>query len=447
MSIVRNICIPLLLLVALTLHADDRPNIILIMADDLGYETIGANGGQSYKTPVLDRLAAEGVRFTHAYSQPICTPSRVQIMTGIYNQRNYAHFGVLPRSQATFAHLLRDAGYATCIAGKWQLGRELDSPQHFGFQQSLLWQQSNGRTDPEGNDTRFENPLLQKNGELIQYTNGEFGPDLINEFIRDFIGEERDGPFLVYYPMILTHCPFVPTPDHPDYDPASVGSPTYKGDPWHFDEFVHYMDKLIGQIVETLEATGQLDNTLLIFTGDNGTDEPIVSLLGQDRIVAGGKGKTTDAGTHVPFIAYGPDLIEEGLVLDDLLDFSDILPTFCDLAGVEVPPRLNIDGRSFLPQLKGQRGQPREWIYCWYSRNGNWEGAQAFVRNQRYKLYDDGRFYDITKDPLEALPLAYEDLTRQQQALWKEFKQVLDQQSSQRGESLPPDHFVNTSNY
>jgi len=117
-----------------------QPNLILIMADDMGYECVRSNGGTSYTTPHLDELARTGARFEHCYSQPLCTPSRVKIMTGMSNFRNYVNFGVLDRKQTTFAHLLKKAGYATCIVGKWQLGKEADSPQHFGFDQSCLWQ-------------------------------------------------------------------------------------------------------------------------------------------------------------------------------------------------------------------------------------------------------------------------------------------------------------------
>ncbi|MCP4450008.1 MAG: sulfatase-like hydrolase/transferase, partial [Planctomycetes bacterium] len=144
--------------------ASTRPNILLIMADDLGYECVGANGGTSYQTPVLDRLAATGMRFEHCYAQPLCTPSRVKIMTGIYNVRNYVKFGVLDRKQTTFAHLFKKAGYATCIAGKWQLGKEVDAPQHFGFDEFCLWQYFRGNTDKAGHDTRYENPHLEING-------------------------------------------------------------------------------------------------------------------------------------------------------------------------------------------------------------------------------------------------------------------------------------------
>ena len=132
------------------LNAQDvRPNVILIMADDLGFECIGANGGTSYETPVIDLLAETGIRFENCHSQPLCTPSRVQIMTGIYNVRNYTDFGVLDRGQVTFANLFKDAGYATVIAGKWQLGREEDAPYHFGFDEYCLWQHRHGRVDDQ----------------------------------------------------------------------------------------------------------------------------------------------------------------------------------------------------------------------------------------------------------------------------------------------------------
>jgi arylsulfatase A len=116
-----------------------KPNLILILADDLGYETIGANGGTSYPTPVLDRLAATGARFSRCFVQPLCTPTRVQVMTGQYNIRNYIRFGQMDPTSVTFGRLLKNAGYATCMAGKWQLGKELELPKTFGFDDYGLW--------------------------------------------------------------------------------------------------------------------------------------------------------------------------------------------------------------------------------------------------------------------------------------------------------------------
>jgi len=396
-----------------------KPNIILIMADDLGYECIGANGGTSYKTPELDRLAATGIRFEHCYSQPLCTPSRVQIMTGIYNVRNYVRFGKLDRKEKTFAHLLKAGGYATCVVGKWQLGKEADSPQHFGFDESCLWQQTR-------RPGRYPNPGLEINGRQVDYQNGEYGPDVVSEYACRFIERNRDKPFLLYYPMILTHCPFEPTPDSSDWNPKSKGSKTYKGNPKYFGDMVRYMDKIVGKLVVKLEELGLRGNTLLLFTGDNGTDEPIVSVV-DGREVAGGKGHTTDAGTRVPLIGNWPGVIPEGNVCRDLVDFSDFLPTLCEFAKVRVPEKPKIDGRSFLAQLKGEKANQRDWIYCWYSRGGDAENAQEFARNQRYKLYRTGEFYDVNNDVLEKKNLVAGTLDEKTRLIRAMLQKALDQ--------------------
>ncbi len=404
-------------------RSSNRPNIVLIMADDLGYECIGANGGTSYKTPVLDRLAAEGVRFEHCYSQPICTPSRVQLMTGIYNVRNYVSFGKLAESQTTFAHLLKDAGYATCIVGKWQLGRDARLPKHFGFDEHCLWQLFR-------RPSRFPNPGLEINGKAVDFTSGEYGPDVVSDYACDFIERNRNRPFLVYYPMILTHCPFEPTPDSADWNPKSAGSPTYKGDAKYFGDMVTYMDKIIGKLVAKLDEVGARENTIVLFTGDNGTDQPVVSMMG-DKKVAGGKGQMTDAGTRVPFIVSWPGQAERGKVCNDLVDFSDFLPTICEAAGATVPPALKIDGRSFLPQLRGKSGSPRAWIYCWYARNGGARGRE-FVRNQRFKLYRTGDFYDVSRDVLEKRPLDTANLDVNAKTTLAVLQTALDQFKSAR---------------
>ena len=384
----------------------ERPNIILIMADDLGYECIGANGGTSYRTPVLDRMAETGVRFEHCHSQPVCTPSRVQIMTGIYNVRNYVRFGMMDRNQTTFGHLLKANGYATCVVGKWQLGKEPASPQHFGFDASCLWNHTRG-------SNRYPNPGLAVNGKWVDYRNGEYGPDVVSDYACQFMERHRQEPFFVYYPMILTHWPFEPTPDSADWDPKSRhpktdwdpnrGSKTPRGHQRHFGDMVSTMDRVVGKLTTKLDELGLRDNTLILFTGDNGTMRQVFSSM-DGRRVEGGKGAMTDAGTRVPLIANWPGAIPGGRVSSDLVDFSDFLPTLCDAASATIPSALRIDGRSFLPQLRGRKGNPREWIYCWYSPTGGNKGRE-WARNQRYKLYRTGQFYDISADSLENKPL------------------------------------------
>ena len=402
-----------------------KPNIVLIMADDLGIETMGSYGGTLYKTPNLDRLAANGARFEHCYAQPICTPSRVQLMTGQYNVRNYTKFGLLPRGETTFAHKLKAEGYATCIAGKWQLGRQKDAPQHFGFDEALLWQHTrDGRMKIDGKriDKRYENPILEKNGKSLVYNDGEFAPDLMVDFILDFIERKTEQPFLVYYPMILTHCPFVPTPHSEDWNPTSVGSPTHKGDKTYFGDMVEYVDHLVGKIEAELERHGLLENTYLIFTGDNGTDRNIVSML-NGKPFPGRKGSLTNGGTHAPLIASRPGTIPSK-VHNDLIDFSDFLPTFCEIAKSSTDG-LTLDGVSFLPQLHGEAGKPRRFVYCWYNRDMTPGKTQATARNQRYKLYESGEFYDVPNDLQEKQPLATDSLTPKQVAIKGELQGVL----------------------
>jgi arylsulfatase A len=375
----------------------NRPNIILILADDLGYETIGANGGTSYRTPQIDKLAATGMRFTHCFVQPLCTPTRVQLMTGRYNVRNYINFGNMDPQAATFANLLKQAGYATCIAGKWQLGQDLGLPKKFGFDEHCLWQHT--RRPP-----RYANPGLEINGVEKNYTDGEYGPDLVNDYALDFITRKKDGPFFLYYPMMLTHAPYQPTPDSRDWDPKAQGEQVNMK-PEHFADMVAYMDKLIGKLVARLDSLGIRDNTLLVFVGDNGTGRGTRSMMG-DRLVIGGKGTTTDAGMHVPLIVSWPGKIMAGRVCSDLVDSTDFLPTILDAAGVVTPSTLKLDGRTFLPQILGAEGQPRDWIYSWYSpRQSADMTVREFAFNHRYKLYRSGEFFDLRNDAEEKQPL------------------------------------------
>jgi arylsulfatase A len=424
-SIVRWVIPSLLLLCYSWSQArDNRPNVVLILADDLGYECISANGGTSYQTRCIDKLASQGVRFENCHAQALCTPSRVQIMTGQYNVRNYSSFGNLDRSQISFGNLFKNAGYKTVVAGKWQLGKENDSPRHFGFDESCLWQQSLPRKDTAGHDTRFSNPVLQLNGEVKHFKNGEYGPDIVSNYICDFMERNRSQPFFVYYPMILAHCPFVPTPKSEDWDALSMGSREYKGEPRYFPDMVFYMDMLVGKIVSKVDELGLSENTLIIFTGDNGTDQPIISMF-KGKEYPGGKGRTTDNGTHVPLIVRWEGTVLQGKECFDMIDFSDFLPTICDAANLEIPQEIPIDGISFLPQLLGKKGKSRKWIYCWYAPR-KLDELKEFARNTAYKLYSTGEFYSIKDDFFEKYPITSDSLNKQQKRAYKSLKKALD---------------------
>ena len=208
--------------------ADRKPNIILIMSDDLGYEVIAANGGTTYKTPRLDEMAAGGMRFENGHVMPLCTPTRVSLMTGKYNFRNYLGFGLIKPDEVTFGHLLSDAGYNTCISGKWQL-YSYNPPEEFPEERSTGQQIEDGGFDEfcvwhahhtEEKGSRYKSPVIYENGKYRDDTEGKYGDDVFCDYIIDFIGRKKDDddPFFVYWPMTATHKPHEPTPDSPEWD-------------------------------------------------------------------------------------------------------------------------------------------------------------------------------------------------------------------------------------
>jgi len=404
------------------------PNIVLIMADDMGYECLGVNGSAEYKTPNLDVIASKSIRFDHAFSQPLCTPSRVKIMTGKYNFRNYEDFGYLNPNQETFANLLKKAGYATCIAGKWQLNgnetnregnQDTSRPNHFGFDEYCLWQLTHPRKEGE----RYANPLITQNGKDLPRDKDAYGPDIFTNFILDFIDRKSatDEPFLVYYPMALVHAPFVPTPDSPEW---SDPSRRYENDTTYFDDQVAYTDKLIGKISTKLKEKGEWENTLFIFCGDNGTKSNVITNTIYGGVV-GGKGKTINTGNHVPMIMSWPDKIKKERIFPGVVDFSDILPTIADVAKIN-SSNYKVDGQSYLGILNGSYKPVSKEVFIHYTpRKGKGSHGNRWVLDGEYKLYQEGLFYNTLDDPDEKNPLGT-NLTPYNQKIKEEFKEILE---------------------
>jgi arylsulfatase A len=229
--------------------------------------------------------------------------------------------------------------------------------------------------------------------------------------------------------MILPHAPFVPTPGSEDWNPACKGVPKGGGDVKYFGDMVAYVDKVVGAVIDKVEAEGLAGHTYILFTADNGTLGTVVSRM-NGREVRGGKGLMTDAGTRVPLVVRGPGIVE-GAVCGDLVDFSDFLPTLCDMAGAPVPSEPKINGISFLPRLKGQEGHPRNYVYCWYpipefiEHFGSLK-VQVSARNRRYKLYRTGEFHDLQQDVLEKHPLRPGSLSDEAVRARAELQSVLD---------------------
>ncbi|NBC35065.1 sulfatase-like hydrolase/transferase [Novosphingobium sp. FSY-8] len=359
------------------------PNIVLILADDVGVEGFGAYGGE-YPTPNIDRLAAQGVRFANAHAMPLCSPTRLRLMTGQDNHRNYEAFGYLAPGQTTFANVLKSAGYATGIVGKWQLmgngydGRVGITPQAAGFDEHHLWQLK--ALDAKG--SRYWGPTRVVNGRNRIAEEG-FGPDADSRFALDFISRNKDRPFFLYYPMVLVHSPFVPVPGHMDTQGAKP----------RFANMVAYMDNLVGQVMDRLKAEGLDQNTIVIFTADNGTNRQITSTR-NGVAVQGGKGTPTLSGTHVPLMVWAPGRVPVGQLREGLFDLADVLPTLAQIGGARAPAGL--DGVNQWPVITGQQAKARDWIFQHYAPE--WQFApMRFVFDAGYKLYGDGRF--VALDP------------------------------------------------
>jgi arylsulfatase A len=373
---------------AFALRERRSPNLVVFLADDLGIEALSAYGGVSHATPNVDRLATEGKRFTHCFSNPYCSPSRASLLTGrypflhglktvLFDQQSQANL-YLRTTQPSFARQLKAAGYATAIAGKWQLSflSQNNTINDFGFDQYQCWQ----IFDENGNKTRrYYSPHFNRNGVIRDDIADRYGPDVNVEFLIDFMQTQATAgkPFLAYYTSLLPHFPWVPTPDSEDQS-YSLPNPESAGDPRYFPDMVSYMDKNLGRLMQAIDDLDIADNTVLVFTADNGTDRSLSNLYENGVTIPGGKGTMTDRGTRVPLIVRWPGRIVAGSTCDDLVDFSDFFPTLCALAAAPLPEDL-LHGRSFLPQLIGMPGDPRSWIHVQ-------DQEQRHVRNRDFIL-------------------------------------------------------------
>ena len=375
------------------------PNIVFILADDVGDQAIGCYGGTSYATPRVDELAAGGVRFRHCYSMPVCHPTRFTLLTGQYPFRaGQVPWGTFPRNleAATVANRLRRLGYATAVAGKWQLTllrEEPDHPRRLGFDSSSLFGWHEG--------PRYYRPLIYQDGRVRSDVNDRYGPDVYVDSLVEFMRANRDRPFFAFYSMALAH-------DVTD----DIGEPPPLGPQGQYDSYrrmVENMDERIGRVVDAVDEMGLRERTLILFTADNGTPASYyhtaqgAAMLKQriefdwngERTV-GGKGELTDSGTRVPLVANWTGTLDPGQVADDLIDFSDWLPTFVDLAGGAVPE--GVDGVSLADRLRGGAPSARKWAFA--SRRG-----MRWVRTHRWKLYDDGRLFDMEGGREETAPV------------------------------------------
>jgi arylsulfatase A len=382
--------------------ADSPPNILLILADDVGHDALGCYGGETYPTPHLDKLAASGIRYDHGYSMPSCHPTRVCLLTGRYPYRlGHPKWGDFPKQYEarTIAQLMKKSGYATAVAGKWQLtklGKNLEHPHDLGFDEYSLFGWHEG--------PRYQDPLIWENGKAKAGTTGKYGPDLYCDFMVDFIKRNSDKPFFVWYSMALCHDV---TDDLKSPVPHAAGKDRYDS----FGEMVAAMDDRVGRMVKALDDIGVRENTLILFVGDNGspkqsiiratgkklTREPVV-YRANGKQVRGGKTELKDGGTRVPLIASWPQKIRPKQESQALVDMSDFLPTCLAVANSKAPADWDIDGVDFSATFTNPKRSARTWAFA-ERKGGMW------VREQKFKLYDNGKLFDISIDVQETKPL------------------------------------------
>ncbi len=403
-------------------NVDTRPNILFILADDLGKEWISAYGAEDINTPNIDKLAKQGIKFDNAWSNPQCTPSRVSLITGQYpNQHGWVNHWDTPRwgqayldwqQNQSMAKVLQSAGYATAAAGKWQVNDfriEPEAMSKHGFDDYAMW--TGYEAGNKASSKRYWDPYIHTKKGSKTYKD-QFSEDIFSDFLLSFIDANKQQPWFAYYAMNLPHSPFTTTPHK-----TKVKSKLAK----HI-AMVEYADFILAKMVERLEEMGEKDNTIIIWTTDNGSTKGIVGTL-NGRKVKGGKMLTKENGINSPFIVSSPGLIPTGIVSEVLVDFTDLLPTFADLANANIPKHYALDGQSFAPYLLAKQGDGnRKSILSMGGKSKakvsakGVENSYVFrdrvIRNKRYKLYVNAspalgfdKLVDLKNDPEEKINL------------------------------------------
>ena len=386
-----HIFLSMLLLTSASIAQVKKPNIVFILADDLGIDGVGAYGADFFKTPVIDKLAKEGIRYTNAYTVPLCGPSRALLMTGRYGFRTGAVnqdmvSDIKPSAETMMPAILKKAGYTTSMIGKW--GQLPSDPAAFGFDDYLRFFGSGVYVSRPDKKDKYV-----INGKEALLKKQEYMPDLMHDHLVDFMAKHKTDPFYLYYSLTHVHGEIIATPD------SKPGTTDYKE---LYADNIAYMDKLVGKLIHALDSLKLRDNTLIVFMGDNGTAGQAAGIgRVNGKKIIGKKGSMQECGSLVPMIVNWPGVIKKPGVSNSLIDAADFVPTFAEIAGAALPTNNVLDGKSFAYQLRGGKGTAREWIFTglgndWYVRSANW------------KLMRSGDLYDMRKAPFEE-PLATMD--------------------------------------
>lgn len=426
--------------------ADAPPNFVFIMADDLGWADVAFHGGNA-PTPHLDRLAAEGVELTAHYVAPVCSPTRAGLLTGRY----WSRFGVtspqnelaLPPETVTLARALQSTGYATCLTGKWHLGSLPQwGPNHFGFDHSYgslaggigPWNHFY-KMGPYSQTWHRNHQLLQESGHVTDL--------LTQEAIRWMQQRREDEPFFLYVPYTAVHLPVKEPQEWLDRVPAGI-----EGDvPRHYAACIMHLDHAVGEIVAALERTGRRENTLLVFTSDNGgstvenndtkypdDDHPQGKLPGNNAPLRGGKGDLYEGGIRVPTVVSWPGRLEPAKC-DVPLHIIDWMPTLCSLSGFDPQQDLRWDGQDIWAVLSADADAPQRALY-WAAPGFR---ARA-IRQGPWKLIEHGRdeprrveLFDLARDMSES-----ENLAEQMPEKVRQLRKTMDQIAAKDRDAVVP---------
>jgi arylsulfatase A-like enzyme len=404
----------LMLLASHSLSAADPPrlNVVVFFIDDLGWTDLGCQGSKLYETPGVDRIAAEGMRFTHAYSAcTVCSPSRAALMTGRYpgrlhvtdwiagHNRPFAKLKIpdwrkeLPLEETTLAEVLRSAGYATAIIGKWHLGSDGYEPTKQGFDVAIA-------ADHRGSPPSYFSPY--KIPSLTDGPDGEYLVDrLATEAVR-FIDEHREQPFLLYLPHYAVHTPIQSKPELTAYYEKKLGADAGTGNGQQnnakYAALVHSMSQAVGRVLQKLDESGLANRTLVIFTSDNGG---LYNVTGNQPARVG-KGSAYEGGVRVPLLVRCPGVTKPGSTSDAAVMTIDLMPTILELLGIR--HELPLDGVSLAALLK-QTGQLADRPLYWHYPHYHPGGATPYgaMREGDYRLvefFEDGRaeLYNLRDD-------------------------------------------------
>lgn len=386
-------------------NKNSSPNIIFIMLDDVSAIEFNFYNGPGINTPSIDMMADEGVFFKTAYSQPICGPSRAELLTGKYAfKTGYYSNSAIPNisihdDHYTMGKAMKDAGYRTGWFGKQHIDRRMN-PSDFGFDYYVIakyWEGYDGPTQGRGTENNrigmygaewYWHPALLANGTGIPTTADDFGPEIEMDSLLAFIGRNSEEPFFAYWPTNLPHHEFNPDnetwvrPDVPEYD--NEGKRTGRRIQGTMKSNLEFMDHAVGEILDKLEENGKLDNTIIFFTSDNGT--------------AGyGKAKPeSEIAIHVPFVVYGSKVLKVSGMSDVLTDFTDLLPTFIELGENKTSHTEDMDGHSLAPYLLGNEFEPREWISAQLD-TAIWFRTREWLLDGKGELWYCGNEFDERK--------------------------------------------------